>query len=258
MDLVGPLAIAAIVSAGGVWVLARIAPSVGAVARVRSDRWHTSGDVPRFAGPALLIAMAPWFAATHLMLLAAVCLIGMVDDIRALTPLIKAAALLVTALIAGWVTRSPWVAVAMWVVCNAVNMLDHADGIAGATLATAFVGVGGSAALAGAGACLGFLSLNYPPARVFMGDGGSLLLGAALVLATFDKGIGETLAWSAVPLLDAGFVTLRRLLAGRKPWIGGADHTGHVLLSLGVPARLLPLLYAAAVAIIGFTLAARS
>nr|WP_292154183.1 hypothetical protein [Mesorhizobium sp.] len=59
-------------------------------------------------------------------------------------------------------------------------MLDQADGLAGGTAAAAFFGLGGDIGMAGAGACIGFLCFNYPPARVFMGGSGSLLLGTAI------------------------------------------------------------------------------
>lgn len=251
-DFFWPLLGGAAIAATGTWILAKIAPTIGAVARVHRDRWHKSGDVPRFAGPALLLAMGLWVPPTHMAVLSLICLIGVVDDVRTLPPLVKGTALLVVAAIAGWMTGVIWVSVAVWFVANAVNLLDHADGVAAAALAAAFVGAGGEAGLAGAGACLGFLILNYPPARAFMGDGGSLLLGAAIVLATFEKGPLSTIAWAAIPLMDAGFVVVRRLASGRKPWIGGTDHTGHELLACGVPPRLLPVLYAAAALIVGY------
>jgi UDP-GlcNAc:undecaprenyl-phosphate GlcNAc-1-phosphate transferase len=246
----------AAIAVAGTWVLAKLAPMIGAVARVQHDRWHTSGDVPRFAGPALLLAMWPWIPPSHMVVLSLICAIGVVDDIRSLPPLVKGTALLLVAAIAGWMTGVIWVGVAVWFVSNAVNLLDHADGVAAAALAAAFVGAGGEAGLAGAGACLGFLILNYPPARAFMGDGGSLLLGAAIVLATFEKGPLSTIAWTAIPLVDACFVVVRRLAGGRKPWIGGTDHTGHALLAHGVPLRLLPVFYAAATLVVGYAVVA--
>lgn len=224
---------------------------VGAVSKVRPDRWHASGVVPRLAGPAMFVAMAPFLSLEQALILGYVCAVGVVDDLRSFSAGAKALALLGGAVIAAFATGSVWVGVALWVACNAVNMLDHADGLAAATVGAAFLGIGGAAGLAGAGACLGFLLFNYPPARVFMGDGGSLLLGAAVVLLTYGDGPLLTAAWLAVPLADAAFVTARRLREGRKPWVGGTDHLGHTLLRAGVPPRVLPLLYAAAALAIG-------
>lgn len=246
-----PLLAAAVVSALGVWLSVPVALRLGAVSVVRADRWHRSGSVPRLAGPAMLAAMAPWLPAAHAALLLCVTAVGAADDIRALGPAAKAAALAAVAVLAGLLTGSAWVAVALWIACNAVNMLDHADGLAGCTMAAAFLGLGGAAGLAGAGACLGFLLFNYPRARAFMGDSGSLLLGAAIVLASQRQGPLATLAWTAVPLIDAGFVVARRLAGGRKPWIGGTDHLGHALLAAGVPGWLLPLAYALAAFVLG-------
>jgi UDP-GlcNAc:undecaprenyl-phosphate GlcNAc-1-phosphate transferase len=246
-----PFLMAVVLSASGVWLLARIAPRLGAVSAVRVDRWHKSENISRLAGPAILLAMAPWLPLGHLGVLACVTMVGTVDDIGALGPGTKALALAIAAGLAGIVTGSPWVAIAVWVACNATNMLDHADGLAGCTIAAAFLGIGGEAGFAGAGAALGFLFFNYPRGRVFMGDSGSLLLGAAVVLAASGRGPLVTIGWMAVPLIDAGFVVLRRIRAGRKPWVGGTDHLGHLLLISGTPGWLLPLLYAGAAFVIG-------
>ncbi|MDX8455998.1 undecaprenyl/decaprenyl-phosphate alpha-N-acetylglucosaminyl 1-phosphate transferase [Mesorhizobium sp. VK9D] len=239
-----------------VWLLARLAVRTGAVSKVKSDRWHTSGEVPRLAGPAILIAMSPWFPVDHVLLLAAFCLIGALDDVRSLSAGAKAAALAAAAVLAGIVTGLWWVPVFIWIACNAVNMLDHADGLAASAVAAAFLGVGGDPGLAGAGACAGFLCFNYPPARVFMGDSGSLLLGAAIVLCASGKGLGASLAWTAVPLIDAMFVIIRRLLQGRQPWVGGTDHLGHTLLRASVKPSALPALYAVTALAIGLVFSA--
>lgn len=246
-----PLVVALAISAVGVWLTTPVAVRIGAVSRVRPDRWHASGVVPRLAGPAMFVAMAPFLSLEQALVLGYVCTVGVIDDLRSFSAGAKAVALLGGAIIAGAATGSIWVGVALWVACNAVNMLDHADGLAAATVGAAFLGIGGAAGFAGAGACLGFLLFNYPPARVFMGDGGSLLLGAAVVLLTYEDGPLMTAAWLAVPLVDAAFVTMRRLHEGRKPWIGGTDHLGHTLLRAGIPPRVLPLLYASAALGIG-------
>jgi UDP-GlcNAc:undecaprenyl-phosphate GlcNAc-1-phosphate transferase len=81
-----------------------------------------------------------------------------------------------------------------------------------------------------------------------MGDGGSLMLGALLVMVWHDGGLGAVVLGSAVPLLEAGFVTVRRIASRRPPWVGGTDHTGHVLLRAGIPSSVLPLVYAAVAA----------
>ncbi|WP_292246681.1 MraY family glycosyltransferase [Mesorhizobium sp.] len=206
----------------------------------------------------MLVAMAPWLPVERVLLLVAFCLIGALDDVRSLSPGTKAVALAAASVLAGIVTGLWWVSIVIWIACNAVNMLDHADGLAASAIAAAFIGLGGDVGLAGAGACVGFLCFNYPPARVFMGDSGSLLLGAAIVLCASGGGFGASLIWIAVPLIDAVFVIFRRLRDGRRPWIGGTDHLGHTLLRIGVSAKTLPVLYAATALAIGLSLSALS
>jgi UDP-GlcNAc:undecaprenyl-phosphate GlcNAc-1-phosphate transferase len=251
LSVLRPLAVALPISALGVWALARVARRLGAVARVQPDRWHRSGEIPRLAGPALLAAVAPWLPPEQVAVAAVACLVGAFDDVRPLSPAVKALGILVAAVLAALVTGKVWVLPVFWLACNAVNLLDHADGLAAASTAGALAGLSGDLGMAGAGACLGFLLFNYPPARAFMGDSGSLTLGAVLVLAAAPSGPLPTLAWCAVPLLDAVHVTIKRLAAGRKPWVGGTDHSGHLLLRAGFPAWSLPPLYAAASLAIG-------
>lgn len=239
-----------------VWLFAFLAKRIGAVSKVKVDRWHTSGEVPRLAGPALLIAMSPWLPVSHIILLALFCLLGALDDVRSLSAGSKAAALTAGAILAGAMTGVWWLPIVVWVSCNAVNMLDHADGLAAGAAAAAFFGLGGDIGMAGAGACMGFLCFNYPPARIFMGDSGSLLLGAAIILLASERGPGSSLAWIAVPLTDAAFVIIRRLREGRRPWIGGTDHLGHALLRIGVGSTALPVLYAAMALALGLAFTA--
>jgi UDP-GlcNAc:undecaprenyl-phosphate/decaprenyl-phosphate GlcNAc-1-phosphate transferase len=233
-----------------------LAHRLGAVAKVRSDRWHRAGDIPRLAGPALLLALTPWIEWYLSLGLAAFCAIGVRDDLRPLLPLAKALLLLVPCVGVAWLFGEPWIALACWVAANAFNMLDHADGTASATCIGSLVVAGDELGWIGAAACLGFLVFNWPPARVFLGDSGSLMLGAFLTLAWYPHGILAMLAGLAVPLIDALFVVISRLKAGRPPWQGGTDHTAHHLLRAGVHPRWLPLIYggtAAAVALAGKT-----
>jgi UDP-GlcNAc:undecaprenyl-phosphate GlcNAc-1-phosphate transferase len=145
---------------------------------------------------------------------------------------------------------SIWLAVVYWWVVNAMNLLDHADGLAGSAASGSLAVAGGITGFAGVGACIGFLVHNFPPARAFLGDGGSMLLGALMVSTWSTHGPPSLALGVAVPMADLTFVALRRVLGGRKPWVGGTDHTGHILLRAGVPPRLLPLLYAGLAALV--------
>ncbi len=121
---------------------------------------------------------------------------------------------------------------AVWLV-NLTNFMDGIDGIAGSQGLAACLGAaamltgaesGGpwcNLGLAFAGACVGFLAWNWPPARIFMGDVGSTALGlvfAALVLAQLRAGVAAdlTLLPLAPFVLDATFTLVRRARRGEK------------------------------------------
>ncbi len=153
----------------------------------------------------------------------------------------------------------PELASVLWVLLlvNAYNLFDHADGMAAASGAAMFLflAVGQllmgavfvpGIALVAAGTLAGFLVWNFPPAKLFMGDAGSHLVGYLLASLTLvaryyfpDQGtprwvVVSPLLLVAVPLLDAAWVTIVRLRAGRSPLAGDAtSHLGHRLLARG-------------------------
>jgi UDP-GlcNAc:undecaprenyl-phosphate GlcNAc-1-phosphate transferase len=134
---------------------------------------------------------------------------------------------------------------------NAVNLLDNMDGLAAGVSAIAAVSLAltfgrelGPAApllVALGGALLGFLTWNRHPAKIFMGNCGSLAIGG-LLAATSTLAIARagtaTAAMAAaliliVPIMDTTFVVLLRRLAGRSTTRGNIDHTSHRLVSAG-------------------------
>lgn len=141
---------------------------------------------------------------------------------------------------------------------NAMNMIDGMDGLAGGLALIAFVCLALIAAVGGqlldswllhclVAAVLAFLCFNlrWPgarPARVFMGDAGSLLLGFLLSWFTIDLSQGGgramtpvTALWIlAIPLLDTVSLMLRRIFAGKSPFRGDREHLHHMLLNLGL------------------------
>jgi UDP-GlcNAc:undecaprenyl-phosphate GlcNAc-1-phosphate transferase len=147
----------------------------------------------------------------------------------------------------------------LWVVAvtNSINLLDNMDGIASgvaAISALAFFGIAAvngdylvaSLSLAVAGACLGFLLFNFPPARVFLGDAGSLMLGFLLASLGLkldlvgDQGViraAVPVLILGVPLLDTLLVILVRLRERRPFYVGGTDHSTHRLAALGLSPR---------------------
>lgn len=160
-----------------------------------------------------------------------------------------------------------------WLVAtmNAVNLVDGLDGLAAGIVAIAstsffvytflltqesdfpVITAAPLASIAVAGACLGFLRHNFYPAKIFMGDSGSLLLGLLLGAATIS-GIGQTpfsdesssaavflayfsllipLLVLAIPILDAVFAVLRRARHRRSLFHADKEHLHHRLMDLG-------------------------
>lgn len=195
-------------------------------------------------------------------------MIGLFDDLRVLTPGLKLAG----QLLAAWVmlrsgifiklTVVPiWLAVpvsVLWLIgiTNAFNILDVSDGLASGVAAIAGVGLFIIAVLAGnmviavttlalVGSLIGFLHFNQPPARIFLGDTGSLFVGfllAALSMIgqyTHNHNIGALapLCILCVPILDTTLVTCARLRRGIAPWHGSPDHFAIRLKHRGWSAR---------------------
>jgi len=145
----------------------------------------------------------------------------------------------------------------IWVVgvTNAVNLIDGVDGLAaGVSAIAAIVMVAYTwgefpllsiLCLILAGAALGFLPLNFPPARIFLGDTGSLFLG--FMLAGFSimgatKQITLTTLFIpmlilGLPITDTFYVMWRRLKSGRPIFQADRGHIHHKLLGLGLTPR---------------------
>lgn len=131
---------------------------------------------------------------------------------------------------------------------NAINWVDVMDGLAGGValggslvlFARAFLFTQFSVALfplALAGVSLGFLGRNRPPATIFMGSSGSLLLGFGLAGSGILGGakVGTAVLVLGVPILDAAWVIFRRLTRGARPTIGGdREHLPMKLHDLGL------------------------
>jgi UDP-GlcNAc:undecaprenyl-phosphate GlcNAc-1-phosphate transferase len=253
----------------------------GPVARPVPDRWHRK-STPLAGGFALLTGFLLALGSTVLagqfdrrfgyLALAgtAAFVLGLCDDMRWIGPRAKFAGQLAIAAATASVIHPTWLptvaAVPLAVIVlvaamNSFNLLDNIDGlaagtaaIAAGTLALTTLFMGGSAlrvlACALAGACLGFLPLNYRPRRpaaLFMGDSGALFLGlvvgASALLAT-PAGAGGASATVvapllilALPILDTSLVILVRLAEGRPIWQGGRDHVSHRLVYVGFGER---------------------
>jgi UDP-N-acetylmuramyl pentapeptide phosphotransferase/UDP-N-acetylglucosamine-1-phosphate transferase len=277
--LLGACFIAFAVSVALVPVVGVLAVRLGAVATPRSDRWNRRA-VPILGGLAIaggILIGALFLGRDTLDLvallggMAVMVVLGLVDDLGSISPsrrlITEAVAAAAFAFLVTSALEPPIriAAIAVSAICvpvaiNAVNLVDNADGLAASlsfitavTLAAivAAVGIeteGGMLAVIIGAACLGFLVHNRPPARVFMGDSGSLMLGFGLaacsVLIVRDAllmpGASHAAAAMAVPLAwalqfgDLGMVFFTRLRRRTSPFRGGVDHTSHRLISAGL------------------------
>jgi len=251
-----------------------LARFLGAVARPREDRWHRKeipllGGLGILAGTAVpLLADGPQDGRVVTLVCGAIliAMVGLVDDLWTIKPQTKLlgqllAALLVVALgLRLSLFERPEldvVATLLWIVAltNAFNLLDNMDGLAAgiAAIATAFRLIfflldgntdGATLAAIFLGATLGFLVHNRQPARIFMGDTGSMFLGffvSGLSLIggyPYSRGTLSILLLPLlvllVPIFDTTFVTATRILARRPISVGGLDHTSHRLVALGL------------------------
>lgn len=147
----------------------------------------------------------------------------------------------------------------LWVICltNVINLIDGLDGLAAGICAIAALTLLGTAIDSGQGllavllsaallgSCVGFLPWNWAPARIFMGDAGSMFLGFALAAVSVEGALkSPAVVALAVPVLAVGLpvfdtllAVIRRLRRGRP--IGSADreHLHHRLLQIGLSPR---------------------
>lgn len=225
------------------------------------------------AVPALAWAGA-WPVRTWLFLLplALVALIGFLDDWSPRPALLRLLVHVLAALLLAYVMlegavglRWPWwqslltVIALAWSV-NLHNFMDGSNGLLawqsvwyGATFAGLLFwggeyGMAAFALLLGA-ACLGFLPLNWPRARVFLGDGASGFLGLAFAgVALFGVvqglfGLPECLIIASAFLVDATATLLRRALRGERFWQGHREHLYQRLLRVGHSHFAVSLMY---------------
>jgi UDP-GlcNAc:undecaprenyl-phosphate/decaprenyl-phosphate GlcNAc-1-phosphate transferase len=242
----------------------------------------------------------------------AIFAVGLIDDVRDMSAPAKMAGQVLAASIlyfmgvtmyefklplAGFVVLTPGIIpliTAVWVIAltNAINFIDGLDGLAAGVVAIgsgalAIYGIrlmglgvlptdniGPLVAIIACGICLGFLPFNFNPARIFMGDAGSLLLGVLMAASTMVIGgrvpttvptTGVTYFFFApllipffilgVPLVDMGFAFIRRTARGTSFHTPDKEHIHHRLLRLGHgPRRTVLILWAWTAILSGFLL----
>ncbi|HEX4145199.1 MAG TPA: MraY family glycosyltransferase [Pirellulales bacterium] len=250
-------------------------PLLGGVAVLLGWGLGLSFALSVFAHPALPTVTVPALAS-----LTALALIGICDDVHrlrarwkllgqclAVLPIVLSGCQLQRLICCGWqFDLGPLGAPAtvFWLVLgiNAVNLLDGMDGMA------SIVAVGIAVTIAGidffgqtggitlvivplAGALLGFLAFNFPPARIYLGDTGSMAIGlavslAALLAAKTESGVTNLTmlaAVMAIPLADTSLAVIRRSLSGCGFWHADRGHLHHRLLAQGLHPRQILMLF---------------
>ena len=264
---------ALIIAVGGTPLVRCVALQMGILDQPVARKIHRA-PVPLMGGVAIYVAfiasLAIWgersyvneivgiFAGATL-----VSIVGALDDSRGLGSYFKLAVQVVAAgilIISGVHVRlfsgiMDIILTLFWVVgiTNAFNLLDNMDGLSSgiATIAAAFFTLlaamsdqylVGTLAAALCGACVGFLVYNWNPARVFMGDTGSLFLGFLLAAVGIKLRFpmnSASVTWLipalilALPIFDTTLVFVSRLRRGKNPLTSaGKDHVSHRLARL--------------------------
>ena len=207
-------------------------------------------------------------ASTILIPAFAMGLVGLIDDMRKLMPwprflmqtffgLVISLSLVLTETL-GSPFGNSWIDIpltSLWIVgiTNAVNFFDNIDGGASGAMfiSSSFLSflawqsgqiLISAMSVVVAGATLGFLIWNRPPARIYMGDAGALFLGVLMAsLSTrFDPSPVDIFAsysipilLLAIPIMDTSVAVLSRIQEGISPFQGGRDHLSHRLMRLG-------------------------
>ena len=254
-------------------VTIQIAHRNGWLVYPRADRWSRT-PVAKFGGISILLTFSLAVMAfristpllTVALLTAAMGLVGLVDDIFQLRPRWKFAAQFLIVAIAVWsgivyklfhATPLNFLFTFLWIlgVTNALNLLDNMDGLAAGVsiiAASSLTLIGHSSGpmtivlLAMAGSLFGFLVFNFHPAKIFMGDTGSLAIGFFLACCAV-LGVGHVSAMFSIvfvpglvlflPIFDMLLVSVTRRLNGRAISAGAKDHTSHRLVMLGLSER---------------------
>jgi UDP-GlcNAc:undecaprenyl-phosphate/decaprenyl-phosphate GlcNAc-1-phosphate transferase len=283
--IVLPMAVCALVIA-----TARRARWAGRFADHPNERSLHSRPTPRLGGIGVMAGSLPMLAAagSDAVAIVAACalflaLVSLADDARSLPIEVRlpahAAAAVVAVLAAGapawgWPGALAATLAIVWMT-NLFNFMDGSDGLAGGMALVGFGALAWAAQLSGfvplalacaaiAAAAAGFLLHNFPPARVFLGDSGSVPLGfLAGALGASGTAMGAWSWW--FPLLvfspfvvDASVTIVRRLVRRERVWIAHRSHFYQRLVLCGwSPRRLALASYALMVAVAASALAAR-
>ena len=152
-----------------------------------------------------------------------------------------------------------WAFTIVWIVgmINSINFIDGLDGLSSGVALIAALTLGTISLTAGiaqpfvavlcfalAGALLGFLRWNFQPASVFMGTSGVMFVGYTLAILSIlgTAKVAVALLVLGVPIIDAFWIIVRRLVQGRSPFSPDRGHLHHRLLDVGLSHRQTVLL----------------
>jgi UDP-GlcNAc:undecaprenyl-phosphate GlcNAc-1-phosphate transferase len=204
-------------------------------------------------------------------------LLGLADDRFVMTPIPKLTGfflvsvlpgIIIPAFLGGTVIEGMLFSILIFFFTNSLNLLDNSDGLCATVgfcilLSTVFFHADPS--LLAAALCIaGFLVFNWPPARIFLGDTGSLLIGVVCVIAVFcPAGSTPLISWNllplmCVPLYDTFSVIIIRLIEHRPIMQGGLDHMSHRLMRRGIRCAGLNIFLGGYTLLVGFIVMACS
>jgi len=265
-----PALFAGLLSVGLTAFLIKLAPARGWVAVPGQNRWSRRvvaqfGGIPILIAASVVVVFLPVARSVInvLLLVLGMALLGFVDDMIGLGPKPKLivevllASLAVNAGILHPLTHTHLfnaVFTILWIVAitNAFNLIDNIDGLAGGIAVIALTQIVLLAglrtpvmmlALCLLASTVGFLFFNLHPAKVFMGDVGSLAIGfflacASVMTASHLSSLGSVLLVPClvlfIPIFDMLLVSVTRRLNGRAISQGARDHTSHRLVLLGL------------------------
>ena len=203
----------------------------------------------------------------------AISAMGLWDDLKGLEPWPRLVAQTVTGIIVAVILTATdtmgfafdsqvlnYAITVLWIVgvCNSINFFDNHDGGAAGTVTVItlflfFIAYDrqqvlvSALAIVTAGATAGFLLWNRHPAKIYMGDAGSLFLGIMISVLTIRlspgvvptyKSLAIPLFLMATPILDTTVAVISRIARGISPFQGGRDHLSHRLMRKGLNRRI--------------------
>ncbi|NPV90439.1 MAG: undecaprenyl/decaprenyl-phosphate alpha-N-acetylglucosaminyl 1-phosphate transferase [Firmicutes bacterium] len=265
-------------------IIIKLAPGMGAVDQPGPRKMHTS-PMPTIGGVAIYLGFMISMiinGQTHPEAIAillggsVILVIGLIDDIYDISPYLKLAGQILAALIVVYfgirvefitsflsgeavslgILTVPVTVLWIIAVINSINLIDGLDGLAAGVSTIAAVTIAIIALREGqtmvamwafvlAGSTTGFLRYNFNPARIFMGDSGSMFLGYNLAVFALMGHTKSTTILSLIipliilglPLLDTSFAIIRRAIGGKHIFQADRDHLHHRLLASGMSHR---------------------